>query len=405
VPNVNVLVVNCGSSSIKYSLFRMRDGAEAAVLASGIVEKIGEAASRLCHEVRGAKEVRDVLAPDHQAAFGLMIHALVEGPQAVIASPRDIDAVGHRLVHGAERFTESVLVDPQVIEAIEACVPLAPLHNPPNLIGLRAAMALMPGVPQVGVFDTAFHQTMEPRAFLYAIPYDLYTTHRLRRYGFHGTSHRYVTEAAARFLGKPLDRTNVITCHLGNGCSMTAVRGGKSVDTSMGLTPLEGLVMGTRSGDVDPALAFHMVRALGMTVDQVDAVLNRQSGLLGLSGVSNDMREVLRAAEEGSRRARLALDIFCYRIRKYVGAYTAVVGKVDALVFTGGIGENSAHIRAGACEGLEPLGYRMDPARNVAPDRGPRDLATPDSPTRILVVPTDEEAMIARDTARIVAGR
>jgi len=404
VQNVNVLVVNCGSSSIKYSLFRMRDGAEAAVLASGIVEKIGEAASRLCHEVRGVKEVRDVRAPDHHAAFGLMIHALVEGPQAVIASPRDIDAVGHRLVHGAERFTESVLVDPQVIEAIEACVPLAPLHNPPNLIGLRAAMALMPGVPQVGVFDTAFHQTMEPRAFLYAIPYDLYTTHRLRRYGFHGTSHRYVTEAAARFLGKPLERTNVITCHLGNGCSMTAVRGGKSVDTSMGLTPLEGLVMGTRSGDVDPALAFHMVRALGMTVDQVDAVLNRQSGLLGLSGVSNDMREVLRAAEEGSPRARLALDIFCYRIRKYVGAYTAVVGKVDALVFTGGIGENSAPIRAGACEGLEPLGYRMDAARNVAPDRGPRDLAAPDSPKRILVIPTDEEAMIARDTARIVAG-
>ena len=405
MPNVNVLVVNCGSSSIKYSLFRMRDGEEAEVLASGIVEKIGEPVSRLNRKVGQTKESRDVRAPDHQAAFSLMIRALVEGPPAVIAGPHEIQAVGHRLVHGAERFTESVFIDRQVIEAIEACVPLAPLHNPPNLIGLRAAMALMPGVPQVGVFDTAFHQTMEPRAFLYAVPYDFYTKHRIRRYGFHGTSHRYVTEAAARFLRKPLDRTNVITCHLGNGCSMTAVLGGKSVDTSMGLTPLEGLVMGTRSGDVDPALAFHVIRALGMTVDQVDAVLNRESGLVGLSGVSNDMREVLRAAEEGKGRARLAIDIFCYRIRKYVGAYTAVLGEVDALVFTGGIGENSARIRAGACEGLQPLGYTMDPAKNAAPDRGPRDLAAPESPKRILVIPTDEEAMIARDTARIVAGR
>ncbi|MCX5673265.1 MAG: acetate kinase, partial [Planctomycetota bacterium] len=271
------------------------------------------------------------------------------------------------------------------------------------LIGIRAAMTLMPGVPQVGVFDTAFHQTMAPPAFLYAIPYDLYATHRIRRYGFHGTSHRYVTEAAARFLGKPLAETNVITAHLGNGCSITAVRGGRSVDTSMGLTPLEGLVMGTRSGDVDPALTFHLIRALGMTVDQVDAVLNRQSGLLGLSGVSNDMREVLRAAGQGDRRARLALDIFSYRLKKYVGAYTAVLGRVDALVFTGGIGENAPRVREGVCQGLEALGYVMDAARNTAADGGPRDLATPESPKRILVIPTDEEALIARDTARIVS--
>jgi acetate kinase len=401
---MNVLVVNCGSSSIKYSLFAMRDAEEAAVLASGLVEKIGEAASRLHHAVGDAKETREVQAPDHRAAFGLMIRALVEGPAAVIANPGEIDAVGHRLVHGAEQFTESVRIDEAVIRAIEACVPLAPLHNPPNLIGLRAAMALMPGVPQVGVFDTAFHQTMEPRAFLYAIPYDLYETHRIRRYGFHGTSHRYVTGAAARFLGKPLGETNVITAHLGNGCSITAVRGGKSVDTSMGLTPLEGLVMGTRSGDVDPALAFHLIRALGMTVDQVDAVLNRQSGLVGLSGVSNDMREVLRAAGEGHARAARALDIFCYRLKKYIGAYTAVLGRVDALVFTGGIGENAARVREGACRGLGELGYVMDPAKNAAVGRGPRDLATPESPRRILVIPTDEEALIARDTARIVAG-
>jgi len=333
-----------------------------------------------------------------------MIRALVEGPAAVIANPGAIDAVGHRLVHGAEQFTESVRIDEAVIRAIEACVPLAPLHNPPNLIGLRAAMALMPGVPQVGVFDTAFHQTMEPRAFLYAVPYDLYETHRIRRYGFHGTSHRYVTGAAARFLGKPLGETNVITAHLGNGCSITAVRGGKSVDTSMGLTPLEGLVMGTRSGDVDPALAFHLIRALRMTVDQVDAVLNRQSGLVGLSGVSNDMREILRAAGEGHARAARALDIFCYRLKKYIGAYTAVLGRVDALVFTGGIGENAARVREGACRGLDEMGYVMDPAKNAAVGRGPRDLATPESPRRILVIPTDEEALIARDTARIVAG-
>ena len=401
---MNVLVVNCGSSSIKYSLFRMRDAEEAAVLASGLVEKIGEAASRLHHQAGDAEETSEVQAPDHRAAFGLMIRALVEGPAAVIAGPAEIGAVGHRLVHGAEQFTESVRIDAKVIEAIEACVPLAPLHNPPNLIGIRAAMALMPGVPQVGVFDTAFHQTMAPPAFLYAIPYDLYATHRIRRYGFHGTSHRYVTGAAARFLGKPLAETNVITAHLGNGCSITAVRGGRSVDTSMGLTPLEGLVMGTRSGDVDPALTFHLIRALGMTVDQVDAVLNRQSGLLGLSGVSNDMREVLRAAGEGDRRARLALDIFSYRLKKYVGAYTAVLGRVDALVFTGGIGENAPRVREGVCQGLETLGYVMDAARNTAAGGGPRDLATPESPKRILVIPTDEEALIARDTARIVSG-
>jgi acetate kinase len=401
---VNVLVVNCGSSSIKYSLFRMRDAEEAAVLASGLVEKIGEAASRLHHQAGDAEETSEVQAPDHRAAFGLMIRALVEGPAAVIAGPAEIGAVGHRLVHGAEQFTESVRIDEEVIRAIEACVPLAPLHNPPNLIGIRAAMALMPGVPQVGVFDTAFHQTMAPPAFLYAIPYDLYATHRIRRYGFHGTSHRYVTGAAARFLGKPLAETNVITAHLGNGCSITAVRGGRSVDTSMGLTPLEGLVMGTRSGDVDPALTFHLIRALGMTVDQVDAVLNRQSGLLGLSGVSNDMREVLRAAGEGDRRARLALDIFSYRLKKYVGAYTAVLGRVDALVFTGGIGENAPRVREGVCQGLETLGYVMDAARNTAAGGGPRDLATPESPKRILVIPTDEEALIARDTARIVSG-
>jgi acetate kinase len=401
---VNVLVVNCGSSSIKYSLYRMRDGGAEEVLASGLVEKIGEAASRIHHKAGGERETREVRAPDHHAAFGLMIQALAEGPAAVISGPGDIQAVGHRCVHGAERFTESVRIDDEVIRAIEECVPLAPLHNPHNLTGIRAAMALVPGVPQVAVFDTAFHQTLAPHAFLYAIPYDLYADHRIRRYGFHGTSHRYVTEAAARVLGKPPPDTSVITAHLGNGCSVTAVAGGKSVDTSMGMTPLEGLVMGTRSGDVDPALAFHLVRTLGMTVEEIDGLLNRRSGLLGVSGVSNDMREVLEAAAGGNQRADLAIEIFCYRLKKYVGAYTAVLGRVDALVFTGGIGENAAGIRERTCRGLDGIGYVLDASRNSSAARGPRDVATAGSPKRILVIPTDEEAMIARDTARIAAG-
>jgi acetate kinase len=402
---VNILVVNCGSSSIKYSLFRMDNGESGSLTASGLIERIGEATSRLHHKAGASDETREVRAPNHQAAFALMIQALAEGPGAVISSPKDIDAVGHRVVHGAERFTESARLDDEVIRAIEACVPLAPLHNPPNLTGIRAAMKLMPDVPHVAVFDTAFHESLPPHAFLYAIPYDLYARHRIRRYGFHGTSHRYVSEVASRVLGRPPEATNVITCHLGNGCSVTAVLGGKSVDTSMGLTPLEGLVMGTRSGDIDPALVFHLKRALGLSVDQIDSLLNRRSGLLGISGVSNDMREVTASAMGGSERANLAIDIFCYRLRKYIGAYTAVLGRVDGLVFTGGIGENSALVRERTCKGLEPMGFVLDAARNASVERGPRDLATADSPKRILVIPTDEEAMIARDTARIARGR
>lgn len=401
---MNVLVVNCGSSSIKYSLMRMTDGKSAKVPASGLVEKIGEAGSRIHHKVGGETATHLVEAPDHESAFGLMIRALTEGDGAVLSSPKEIDAVGHRVVHGGERFTESVRIDEEVLEAIEACAALAPLHNPPNLMGIRAARHLMPGVPHVAVFDTAFHQTIPPHAFSYAIPYELYSEHRIRRYGFHGTSHRYVTEAAVAWLKKPVEKTNLITCHLGNGCSVTAIRGGRSVDTSMGLTPLEGLVMGTRSGDVDPALTFHLIRTLGMSADDVDNLLNRQSGLLGVSGVSNDMREVRRSAKEGNRRAALALEIFCYRLKKYIGAYTAALGRVDALVFTGGIGENNAPIRQGVCEGLEAMGYVMDAAKNAAPGRGPRDLSAADSPRRILVIPTDEEMIIARDTARIARG-
>jgi acetate kinase len=400
---VNVLVVNCGSSSIKYSLMRMHNGESGDLAASGIIEKIGNPPSRLNHNAGARSDSRDVHAPDHRAAFALLMQALSEGPAAVISGPAEIQAVGHRVVHGAERFTGSVRVDANVIKALEDFSSLAPLHNPPNLVGLREAMNLMPGVPHVAVFDTAFHQTLPVHAYLYALPYDLYAKHRIRRYGFHGTSHRYVTEVAARVLGRPLGETNVITCHLGNGCSMAAVSGGKSVDTSMGMTPLEGLVMGTRCGDLDPGLVFHLIRSLGKTFDQVDSLLNRESGLLGVSGVSNDMREVVDAAAAGNPRADLALEIFCYRIKKYIGAYTAVLGRVDALVFTGGIGENAAGIRERTCRGLEAMGYVLDAARNAAVARGHRDIGADGSPHRILVIPTDEEMMIARDTARIAA--
>jgi acetate kinase len=401
--DVNILVINCGSSSIKYSLFRMAGGESGDLLASGIVERIGQAESRLRHTACGRETKRPAPAPDHRAAFNLVVEALVRGEGAVLRRLEDLDAVGHRVVHAAERFTGSVRITAEVLAALDACVPLAPLHNPPNLVGVRTAMEMLPGVPHVAVFDTAFHQTIPPEAYLYAIPYDLYEKHGIRRYGFHGTSHRYVSLRAAAMLGRPAAEVNCITAHLGNGCSITAVQGGTSVDTSMGLTPLEGLVMGTRSGDLDPAVIFHLARTLGLGVDRLDDLLNRESGLLGLSGVSNDMREVQAAADGGNGRARLALAIFCRRLRKYVGAYTAVLGRVDALVFTGGIGENSAPIREWTCRGLGPLGYRLDAEKNAAPGRGERDVAAADSPSRILVIPTDEEAMIARDTARIAA--
>jgi len=400
---VNILVVNCGSSSIKYSLFDADANARPSILASGLVERIGEATSRLTHKAPGAADTRDVAAPDHEAAFHLMVEALTAGPGAVVAGPGEIEAVGHRVVHGGERFAESIRITDEVIEAIELFADLAPLHNPPNLTGIRAAIRLMPHVPHVAVFDTAFHQTLEPHAYLYALPYALYTEHAVRKYGFHGTSHRYVAQAATGMVGKPASEVNLITLHLGNGCSAAAVRGGECVDTSLGMTPLEGLVMGTRCGDVDPAIIFHLIRTLGMTVDEVDDLLNRRSGLLGVSGVSNDMREVTKAAKDGNERAALAIRIFCHRVRKYVGAYTAELGRVDALVFTGGIGENAAHIRQETCDGLAPLGYVLDAEANAAPGDGPRDVATADSPVRILVIPTDEEAMIARDTARLAA--
>jgi len=394
---MKVLVINAGSSSIKYQLFSM---ATETVIAKGLVERIGESGSRLVHSVNGGK--KEVAAPiaDHSAAFKLIVDTLL-GNGGAIRSASEIQAVGHRVVHGGEHFTGSVLITESVLEAIRACIPLAPLHNPPNLTGIEAAQKLLPSVPHVAVFDTAFHQTMPQVAYIYAIPYALYAKDHIRRYGFHGTSHRYVSERAAQILGVPMDRFNAITCHLGNGGSLAAIRGGKCVDTSMGLTPLEGLVMGTRSGDLDPAIIFHLADVKGMSLKEINAMLNKASGLIGISGVSNDMRSLVEAAAAGNKQADLAIDVFAYRIRKYIGSYMAVLGRTDAVILTGGIGENSEAVRDRILRDLDGMGIRYDASKNAGSRGKEVALTTDDSPIRVLVVPTNEELVIARDTAAI----
>jgi acetate kinase len=396
---MKVLVVNCGSSSIKYQLLEM-DTEQ--VLAQGLLERIGLPKGVLTHRRDGGKEKISVAVPDHESGMELIVKTLTGGESPVIRAISEIAAVGHRVVHGGEDFVESVLVTNEVIRVVERNCDLAPLHNPPNLTGIRAAMKLLPGVPNVAVFDTAFHQTVPEHAYVYALPYELYSRHRVRRYGFHGTSHRYVTLQAAKLLGKRPDEADLITVHLGNGCSMTAVKAGRSVDTSMGLTPLEGLVMGTRSGDIDPAIVFFLARKENIGLAQVDDMLNKRSGLLGVSGVSSDMREVVAAAESGNARAKLALEIFAYRVKKYIGAYAAALGRLDAVVFTGGIGENCAAVRAKACENLDAIGIRIDPARNDSPGAGDVDVSMRQSRVRVLVIPTNEELMIARDVVSVV---
>jgi acetate kinase len=390
-----VLVINCGSSSVKYQLFDMT---KESVLAKGLLEKIGEGDSVLHHERNARKNTIRAVIRNHDEALALILKTLVDPQLGVITDISRIDAVGHRVVHGGEDFVESTLITDEVIEAIEKFSELAPLHNPPNLAGIRAARAVLGDVPHAAVFDTAFHQTMPAYAYTYALPYDLYEQFRLRRYGFHGTSHRYVTMKAAEMLAKPLDATNAITCHLGNGCSITAVRNGKSVDTSMGFTPLEGVVMGTRCGDIDPAITFYLADRQGSTLDQINDLFNKKSGLAGLSGVSNDMRKVEEAAGRGNPRAKLALEVYAYRIRKYIGAYKAALGRVDAVVFTGGVGENAVFMREMIMTGLDELGMKLDAAKNAGVHGKADDVAAPDSPTRILVIPTDEEKMIAQDT-------
>ena len=398
---MKVLVINAGSSSIKFELFAMP---EEQVLARGLVERIGERASRLVWRLPMDQHERvlERAISDHPAGFELVLGELCRGAAAPLDSLDEIGAVGHRVVHGGEAFSDSVLIDGCVEAAIEEHCRLAPLHNPPNLLGVRVAQRALPGVPQVAVFDTAYHQSLPARAYLYALPIELYREHRVRRYGFHGTSHRFVAGRAAELLERPLEQLNLITCHLGNGASLCAIQAGRSVDTSMGMTPLEGLAMGTRCGDLDPALPLFLQRQLDMDAEEVDHLLNKRSGVLGLSGRSNDLREVEKAAAAGDADAASALQVYAYRVRKYIGAYTAVLGRVDALVFTAGVGENSATVRAAVLEGLAPMGYALEPEANRGLRGREADISAQGSRVRVLVIPTDEELLIARDTAALV---
>ena len=392
---MRVAVLNSGSSSIKYQVIEM-SGPH--VVASGMVERIGESEGRIVQHDRAGEgsqgRITTKCIPDHATGFALLLEGLAD-----IGPP---DAIGHRVVHGGEAFRQPARIDASVLETIRSQEPLAPLHNPANRIGIEAAMAACPGVPQVAVFDTAFHQTMPPEAYRYALPEELYTEHRIRRYGFHGTSHAYVSGCAAACLNRPVDDLNAIILHLGNGASAAAIRGGVSVDTSMGLTPLEGLVMGTRSGDVDPAAHAYLQRATGMRLADIDDLLNRRSGLKGLCG-ENDMRAIVERRAAGDERARLAFEVFCYRVRKYVGAYAAVLGRLDALVFTAGIGEHSPAVRAGIAGHLDALGIELDREANEKPGPMPADVSNPGSRVRILIVPTNEELEIARQTVACLA--
>ncbi|MCB9850283.1 MAG: acetate kinase [Phycisphaerales bacterium] len=395
---MNILVINCGSSSIKYKLYDARQERE---LAGGLIERIGEAEGHTMHQVGGKKYERNNRIPDYDAGIAQIIDLLTScGDPPPIETPADIAGGGHRVVHGGESFSDSVLVDDTVLAAIDQCSDLAPLHNPANLAGIRATMNVLAGKPQVAVFDTAYFQTMPPEAYHYAVPYAWYEKHRVRRYGFHGTSHKYVAGKAADLLGRA--KPNLITLHLGNGCSMTCIRAGEAIDQSMGLTPLEGLVMGTRSGDLDAAIVFYMM-SQGLSADDVRRGLEKESGLQGLSGVSRDLRDVMGAAGEGNARAALAIDVFAHRAKKYVGAYLAELGTCDAVVFTGGIGENSSDMRKGIVEGLAPLGIELDESLNAGRSREPLRISTDASKTAIWVIPTNEELMIARDTVRLIS--
>ncbi|OGX90732.1 acetate kinase [Hymenobacter coccineus] len=400
---MNIFVVNSGSSSLKYQLFRWPNEQP---LCSGLVERIGSAQAEITHRVFDvqapgppAAEQRSTLAvPDYEAGLREVVRLLTDGPGAVIGAPAEVDVVGHRVVHGGEFFTGPTLVNAGVKAKIKELFGLAPLHNPANYQGIEVAERLFPGTRQVAVFDTAFHQTLPEYAFRYALPTALYTEQRIRKYGFHGTSHQYVADQATAYLQNPDAR--LITIHLGNGCSMAAVRGGRSLDTSMGFSPLAGLVMGTRSGDLDPSVLLHLLGPLGYTAEQVGTLLNKESGMLGLAG-ANDLRDVGRALAAGDARAARALDIYAYRIRQYIGAYAAVLNGLDALVFTAGVGENDALVRARACQDLEFFGLELDAARNEARTPGLRDISRPSSRVRILVIPTNEELEIARQCATL----
>ncbi|MBU2551812.1 MAG: acetate kinase [Proteobacteria bacterium] len=404
---MNVLVFNSGSSSVKYTCFGARDGR---ALAWGIVERIGQPGAVHRHQVEDRPPLeRPVEAADAGRAVGVITPWLTHPDQGVFGSLSDVQAVGHRIVHGGEKMTRAVVVDEEVKAVIREYCDLAPLHNPPGLMTLQAAQAVFSCQPHVAVFDTAFHATIPEHAFLYGLPHEYYGRDKIRRYGFHGLSHGYVSREAARFLGRPIESLRMITCHLGNGCSVTAVDGGRSVDTSMGFTPLEGLIMGTRCGDIDPALVLYLMERKGLSVSEVNDLLNKQSGLKGLSGIgSGDLRDVESAGRAGNRRAKTALAAFCYRIRKYVGAYMAVLGGAEAIVFTAGIGENAPTVRRAVCDGLPDLAggrLALDPLKNEAPADGIREVQAGAGGIRVLVVPTDEEREIAGQTRRLLAER
>ncbi|MDR1067667.1 MAG: acetate kinase [Clostridiales Family XIII bacterium] len=396
---MNVLVINCGSSSLKYQLLEMTTET---LLAKGLVERIGISGSVLNHQKIGAADKIVIETPmdDHKDAIAQVIAAITNETYGVVTSMDEIGAVGHRVVHAGEKYSDSEVINADVLAALEECVELAPLHNPPNLLGISACTQLMPATPQVAVFDTAFHQTMPAESYIYAIPYEYYENYGVRRYGFHGTSHKYVAERAADMLGKPIDELKIITCHLGNGASVSAIRNGKCIDTSMGFTPLEGLVMGTRSGDLDPAIISFIADKLDIKADDVIGILNKKSGVLGISGVSSDFRDLESAAADGNERALLALSVFAHRVRFYIGAYMAELNGVDALVFTAGLGENGPDMRKAICENMNNLGIEFDSVRNNI--RGKETIISAESSkVKVLLIPTNEELMIARDTYRL----
>lgn len=397
---MKILVLNCGSSSIKYALYNMDDKS---VMTSGGAERVGlDGAFVKVKLPNGEKKTVMHDIPEHTEGVKFIFSLLTDPELGVIKDLNEIDAVGHRMVHGGEKFNKSVVLTDEVLETFEECIDLAPLHNPANLKGVKAVSELMPGLPQVGVFDTAFHQTMPAHSYLYAIPYELYEKYGVRRYGFHGTSHRYVSKRVCDFLGvNPADK-KVITCHIGNGGSIAAVDGGKCVDTSMGLTPLEGLMMGTRSGDIDGGAITFLEKKLGLDADGMSDLLNKKSGVLGITGISSDMREIESANDQGNERAKLALDMYCYRIKKYIGAYAAAMGGCDIIVFTAGVGENQASMREDVCKNMEYLGLKLDVEKNKTIRGEEAIISTPDSKVTVCVIPTDEELMIATDTMNLL---
>lgn len=400
---MKILVINCGSSSLKYQLIDMTDES---VLCKGLCERIGIEGSKITHQAHGGKWSVEVPFPTHTEAFMKVVEMMTTGEGAVVADKSEIGAIGHRVVQGAEFFTKSEIVTDAIIDKIEEIAPLAPVHNLAHVQGLRSAKTVFGAdVPNVVVFDTTFHQTMPPKAYMYGVPYEMYEKYAIRRYGAHGTSHRYVSMAAARFLGKDPSELKMVTCHLGNGSSITAVDGGKCVDTSMGLTPLAGVLMGTRCGDVDPSVVTYMEQKLGIHGQEMADYLNKKSGLLGISGVSSDMRDVTGAADQGNERAQLATDMLKYQIKKYVGAYAAAMGGLDCVVFTGGIGENDDRVRLGVCENMEFLGIKLDPEKNKLRGQDIIDMSAADSRVKVLMVCTNEELMIARDTLALVTGK